>query len=174
MVLCDADHSHHLVTKLTSSGAIPTVRHMPTWYAQGQLCLYLYLYLYLCFYLCHKGTDHLGKICCKCWDIWDMYTSVFISLCNVHVVYYRGQSRFHIYFRNQVDLRYNNSWHEISSSVTATVDKRRPSSSFGIATDYGLDGPGLNPSGDEIFSLSSPALGPTQPPVKWVPSLSQR
>ena len=31
-----------------------------------------------------------------------------------------------------------------------------------------LDGPGLNPSGDEIFRLSRLALGPTQPPVQWV------
>ena len=46
------------------------------------------------------------------------------------------------------------------------------SSSVGIATDYGLDGPGSNPGGDEIFRPSILALGPTQPPVKWVPVLS--
>ena len=38
-------------------------------------------------------------------------------------------------------------------------------SSVGITTDYGLDGPGSNPSGDEIFRPSRPALGPTHPPV---------
>jgi len=43
-------------------------------------------------------------------------------------------------------------------------------SSVSIATDYGLDGPGSNPGGDEIFRLSRPALGPTQPPLKWVPA----
>jgi len=47
------------------------------------------------------------------------------------------------------------------------------SSTVGIATDYGLDGPGSNPGGDEIFRMFRPALGPTQPPVKWVPGLSR-
>ena len=48
-----------------------------------------------------------------------------------------------------------------------------PGGSVGTATDYGLDGPGSNPGGDEIFRQSRPALGATQPPVKWVPDLSR-
>ena len=37
-----------------------------------------------------------------------------------------------------------------------------PGSSVGIATDYGLEGPGSNPGGDKIFRPSRPPLGPTQ------------
>jgi len=48
-----------------------------------------------------------------------------------------------------------------------------PGSSVGIATEYGLDSPGSNPSGDEIFCPSRLAVGPTQPPVKWVLGLSK-
>jgi len=48
-----------------------------------------------------------------------------------------------------------------------------PGSSVSIVTNYGLDGPGSNPGGDEIFRPSRPALGPNQPPVKWVLGLSQ-
>jgi len=56
---------------------------------------------------------------------------------------------------------------------TGTLFKRRPGSSVGIVTDYGLDCPGLNPGGDEIFRPPRPVLGPTQPPVQWVLSLSR-
>ena len=48
-----------------------------------------------------------------------------------------------------------------------------PGSSVGIVTDYGLDGQGSNYGGDEIFRPSRPSLGPTQPPVQWVPGPSQ-
>ena len=45
-------------------------------------------------------------------------------------------------------------------------------SSVGIATRYGLDGPGIESRwGRDFPHQSRPALGPTQPPVQWVPSL---
>jgi len=61
----------------------------------------------------------------------------------------------------------------ISNFGIVLQEKDGPGSSVGITTGYWLDGPGSNPGEDEIFRPSRPALGPTQPPVKWVPSLSQ-
>ena len=67
-------------------------------------------------------------------------------------------------------------WSEgLSTRVSIIIRRYRdkmsgPGSSIGIATDYGLDGPGSNPGGDEIFRPSRPALGSTQP---IVPGLSR-
>jgi len=46
-------------------------------------------------------------------------------------------------------------------------------SSVGIATRYGLDGPGIKSRWRDFPHPLRPALGPTQPPVRWVLGLSQ-
>ena len=55
--------------------------------------------------------------------------------------------------------------------IKSTAYVSAPGSSVGIATDYGLDGPGSNPGWDEIFRPFRPTLRPNQPPLKWVPGL---
>ena len=71
-------------------------------------------------------------------------------------------------FLSQNSARFNFCINNYSISSLLSVPVR-PGSSVGIATDYGLEGHGSNPGGDEIFRLSRPALGPIQPPVKLVP-----
>ena len=61
----------------------------------------------------------------------------------------------------------------IFNFVKLFMRKGGPGSSVGIATDYALEGPGSNPGGDKIFRVSRPALGSTQPPVKWITGLSR-
>ena len=84
-----------------------------------------------------------------------------------------GSSFVHLFFHERKmgssPRHPNRIWSLRTSNSIGTFDV---SSSVGIRTDYGLDGPGSNLGVDEIFCTSRRALRPTQPPVQRVLCLS--
>jgi hypothetical protein len=60
-------------------------------------------------------------------------------------------------------------------TITLPVKEVGRDISVGIATRYGLEGPGIESRwGRDFPHLSRPTLGPTQPLVQGVPGLSRR
>jgi hypothetical protein len=61
-----------------------------------------------------------------------------------------------------------------SSLTHVPTSCRGRDTSVGIATRYGLVGPGIESRWRRDFPHPSrPALGPTQPPIQWIPGLSR-
>jgi hypothetical protein len=71
---------------------------------------------------------------------------------------------------------YHHSISELHAGTICAHDPHEtgPGISVSTATDYGLDGPGIESEWGQDFShMSRPTLGPTQSPVQWVPGLSR-
>jgi hypothetical protein len=89
--------------------------------------------------------------------------NVYVFLCDAMYVYF--------YVRICVLCCYvqRKCQKEISTFILSRVGR---DSVVGIATCYGLEGPGIESRwGRDFPQLSRPAPGPAQPPIQWVPGL---
>jgi hypothetical protein len=61
-----------------------------------------------------------------------------------------------------------------TSLMSLTQENVGRDSAVGIATRYGMEGTGIKSRwGRDFPHLFRPTLGPTQPPLQWVPGLSR-
>ena len=83
---------------------------------------------------------------------------------------YTAQVSINLTFRTFVLFLSSVTWGAYTKATESSRNKHVKvdrDSVVGIATRYGLDGPGI-----DFPHPSRSALGPTQPPIQWVPGLS--
>jgi hypothetical protein len=138
------------LTKTLSSWFFQTKRSFLLWSTFRQI---VSLYVVISFAFIDLSTLCTPKSVGKLYGI-----SQHTELCsNVHVAMY---CIHHIFYDFHIYIRY--------------ICSRGPGSVVGIATVYGLDGPGIESRwGRDFPHLSRPVLRPTQPPVPWAPGLSR-
>jgi len=85
---------------------------------------------------------------------------------SLHFIHFIKKKQFLKFFLTTVTM------HAVNLDVVSAL-KVGWDSSVSIATGYRLDSPGIESRRERDFPhLSRPALGPTQPHVRWVPGLS--
>ena len=115
------------------------------------VCVCVYEYIYLCVYMYIYMCVCVYIYVCVCEYIY-IYIYIYIYVCMyICVCIYSVYMCVYIY-------------------MCVCVGRN---SSVNIATRYGLDGPRIKSRwGPDFPHLSRTALGPTQPPVHWLPGLS--
>ena len=120
----------------------------------------------------------------RCLNPINIHKGPRLEECNFFQIYYKNMQHAWVTFHKPSETavmlimqtvtavsQYALTAKEIHSDI---LSKRKPGSVVGLATRYGLEGPGIESRcGRDFPHLSRPALGPIQPPVQWVPGLSR-
>jgi len=90
----------------------------------------------------------------------------------VNIPFRTGHRKIHISPSFLEDSHLNHINNTILINSFGFTVLQEPGSSVGMATCYWLEGPGIDSRlGRDSAYLSKPALGPTHPPIQWVPGL---
>ena len=145
-------------------------------YAYTHTHTYIYIYIYLWIFVCHIANVDFEEWVQKLRNLWPWIPVQITTgwagavFCSVPQHKQISMCRF-----SYSKTRYCVYWH-ISVSIskgTLVHSSEGRNSSVGIATCYGLYGPGIESRWGQNFSRPSrPAIGPTQPPIQGVPGFS--